>query len=449
MTKRSGIPIICIVGRPNVGKSSLFNLFVGHRQSVVLEEAGTTRDRVEGIADIKGHSFKLVDTGGYFKEHIDEIHPKVKEQIYEAVKSASLVLFVVDSMDGMTPADQEFAGVIRKFNRPVLLVANKSDNKTIEETAVDFYSLGFGEPVAVSCAHHKGIDKLSEIIVKSGGVHVKSDGEENDAVKIAIVGRPNVGKSSLVNNLLKEERVIVSAIPGTTRDSIDTFLAVDGKTYVLIDTAGIRHKRKIKKVVDVFSIIRSKESIKRSDISVLVLDAQSGVTSDDLDILKYIEETGKGCIIAVNKWDLAGSAPDVTVKEYEDKLCELFPKVRNYHIIFVSAKTGKNVEKIFLLADSMRERMGAEFSTPSLNKIFEVNDPSGVSVSRSDVRPNFYYITQTGTKPLEFVFFVNNKSAVRPVHTSFIENVLRKNLPLEGIPIKINFRNSFKRKIKE
>lgn len=447
MESHNSIPAVCIVGRPNVGKSSLFNQLVGERKAVVFEQSGTTRDRVEAVISLGGTSVKIVDTGGYVAEEKDKLSMQVKEQIRSAMEEASAILFVTDLQSGVTPADREIAILLRKFSKPVILVTNKADNDKLMEEAVEFYQLGFDDPVIVSCAQRTGIRPM-KIVIKElfkgrGGT---SPDLEKRHIKVAIVGRPNVGKSSLVNNILNTNRVIVSDIPGTTRDSIDTHFIFDGQDYILIDTAGIRHRRKVKTPVDTFSMMRSRESIKRSDVVLLLLDAVEGVANDDIGILKFIQENGKACLVLVNKWDLAKHAEGVTVEEYEEQLLEASNELAKFPMLFVSAKTGYNVREIFGIVKVLDSNLDTRVSTPFLNRLFELKDPSKLPVPRRNKRPNFLYMMQSGARPVEFVYFVNDPSAVLGSHLSFIENQLRDNLPLKGIPVKISMRRSKKEK---
>ncbi|MGB2599382.1 MAG: ribosome biogenesis GTPase Der [Candidatus Omnitrophota bacterium] len=445
MGNSSQIPTVSIVGRPNVGKSSLFNRLLGERRAVVVAQSGTTRDRIEAVININGGGFKIIDTGGYMTENKDELSVLVKEQINHAMEEASIIILVTDAMSGISPMDSEMASILRKFGKTVILVVNKVDNEAIKKNITEFYQLGFGDPVDVSCLHNKGLRRLKECVLKSVE-DVVEHAAERSYLKIAIVGRPNVGKSSFVNNLLERNRVIVSETPGTTRDSIDTYFSYDGKDYILIDTAGIRHKRKIKTAVDTFSTMRAKESIKRADVAILLLDAADGITRDDLGILSFIEENGKGCLVLVNKWDLAKKAEDVTMEEYQRHLTYAANRLNVFPVSFISAKTGRNVLESLSAINVLDANLNLKASTPYLNKIFEKNDPSRVPVPRSKKRPNFLYITQTGTRPVEFTFFVNDPSAVLPAHYSFIENRLRDNLPLKGIPVMLKVRKSRKEK---
>ena len=443
MSVNKNIPSVCIVGRPNVGKSSLFNWISGKRLAVVVKESGTTRDRVETLIEINKRKFNLVDTGGYLVEDKDHLAAMVKGQIAEAVRGADILIMVTDALTGIVAADVEVANIVRKSGKTVILAANKVDNKKIDSHVVDFYELAMGDPIKLSCLHNRGLKKLKDAIIENlPGENYSAQTKHEDCIKLAVVGRQNVGKSSYVNYLLDNDRVIVSDIPGTTRDSVD-ILFNDGKdNYVLIDTAGIKHKRKLNTVVDFFSIIRSKESIERADVTILMIDATSGVRNDDVDILKNIKEKGKACIVMVNKWDLAMEIEGVDQKTYRDKLIESSPILSILPIYFISAHSGKNVKKTFGEVKKLNKLLDKDYSTPALNKLFKKNSPQNVSVRRNVKRPNFLYITQTGRRPLEFTYFVNIKSSVGESHLNFIENVLRENFPLQGIPIKINTKTT-------
>lgn len=447
MKKNRLIPTVCIVGRPNVGKSSLFNALLKERRAVVYEESGTTRDIAEGIMSIGGVSIKLVDTGGYVVGDRDELSRQVKLHVMRAMNEGSLMLFVTDSISGIMPSDKEIAAILRKFNKPIIVVANKADNEKLEQEAMEFYQLGFAEAESISCLHRRGIRRLRARIFEAlSETKECADLAEKEPppLKIAVVGRPNVGKSSFINNLLKRDRVIVSDVPGTTRDSIDTRFTCQGDEYILIDTAGIRHKRKIKRAVDVYSIMRSTESIERADSVILLLDAACGITKDDIGIIDLIEQSGKACLVAVNKWDLAGDVKGVSKEEYSDRLIYTASILNKFPITFISSKTGKNVIQSLSMVKILDTNLDLKASTPFLNSIFKKNDPSKIPISRKRKRPNFLYIVQSGRRPVEFKFFVNDPGSVLPSHLSYIENKLREQLPLSGIPIKIMIRKSRK-----
>ena len=448
MESHKSIPTVCIVGRPNVGKSSIFNRLLGERRAVVFEQSGTTRDTLEAIIRIDKFNVKLVDTGGYASEDKDALSMQVKKHICKAIEGSSVILLVTDTIAGIRPADKEVASLLRKFSKSVILVANKTDNDKLSGDAAEFYQLGFEKPEEVSCMHKRGIRALKRRILESiEGEAELPEKQSQRYLRIAIVGRPNVGKSSFVNNLLARERIIVSDIPGTTRDSIDTHFSYKGDEYILIDTAGIRHRRKVKTAVDTYSIMRSKESIKNADVVILLLDAADGITRDDLGILDLIEESGKACLLLVNKWDLAKDAGDVSVEDYEKHLVSTFGRLSKFPIAFISSKTGKSVLNSLSMVNVLDSSLDLKVSTPFLNKIFEKNDPSRVPVPKRKKRPNFLYVVQSRSRPVEFKFFVNNPSAVLSSHMNFIENQLRANLPLKGIPIRIIIKKS--RKVKK
>ncbi|MDP8298416.1 MAG: ribosome biogenesis GTPase Der [Candidatus Tantalella remota] len=450
MENYNRMPVICIVGRPNVGKSSLFNCLFGEKRAVVVEQSGTTRDRVEAFVRISGVEVRLVDTGGYASGDTGDISGQVKDQISLAMEEAAIIVMVTDAAAGLVPSDDEVAHLLRKFSKPVIVVANKTDNDSMKSDAMEFYQLGFGQPEMISCTHRRGLRQLRRRLstfiesVLSESSEEAASGEDDGALKIAVVGRPNVGKSSFINNLLDRNRVIVSDIPGTTRDSIDTPFEYEGDRYVLIDTAGIRHKRKIKTVVDTFSMMRSKQAIERADVVVLLLDSADGATRDDIDIIELIENKGKACLILVNKWDLAKLAEDMSMEEYEKSLLYASEKLTKFPIAFISAKTGRNVVDTLAKIKLLNSNLDIQVSTAFLNRIFDEKDPALISIPRRKKRPNFLYAVQSGARPVVFKFFVNDPGNVLPIHYRFIENQLRQHLPLKGIPIRILTKRSRK-----
>ncbi|MBF0252692.1 MAG: ribosome biogenesis GTPase Der, partial [Candidatus Omnitrophica bacterium] len=415
MARNKSLPTVCIVGRPNVGKSSLFNALLNMRKSVVLEESGTTRDRAEALLEINGFAFNLIDTGGYLKDDEDILSPQIKKHILVGIEESVLAIFVVDITEGISPCDIEVAHLLRKANKKVLVVANKSDNNKMDEDITEFYSLGFEEVLPISCLHRRGIYDLCDKIMELTKENLKTVPDEEEVIKIAVVGRPNVGKSSFVNSLLGEERVIVSAIPGTTRDSIDTNFNYNNEKYILVDTAGIRHKRKIKNVVDLFSIMRSTGTIERADMVLLLIDAADGFRKDDQGVLDIIEENYKGCVIGVNKWDLAQDVEDITQEDYKKRLLEELPRLGKFPIIFLSANTGKNIRKTLELIRKHFDIVRTNFSTPQLNKILKKFDPGNISIPKRCKKPNFLYMTQISANPIEFFVFVNEPKNVLPL----------------------------------
>jgi GTP-binding protein len=447
MERTRNIPTVCIVGRPNVGKSSLFNRLVGERRAVVVEMSGTTRDRVEAMGVLAGVRVKYVDTGGYLTDDPDELSGEVREQIFGALREASLLIMVTDSMAGLNPADQAMTEILRKYDKDVVLVANKTDNDRLEHDAMEFYRLGLGKPEPVSCLHGRGIRSLKKRIRKELDLRGGESAPVERPLRIAVVGRPNVGKSSFVNRLLDVNRVIVSDIPGTTRDSVDTAFSYEGRDYELIDTAGIRHRRKVTDPVDSYSMIRSRESIARADVVMLLLDASEGIRRDDMLIIDHIEDKGKPCLLVVNKWDLAGEAEeDVSAQEYEKHLYYASSRLVKMPVCFVSSLTGENITKTLSMAEVLEINSAMDISTPFLNRIFDNSDPSLVPIPKKSKRPNFLYIVQSSAKPVEFKYFVNDPGLVLPAHLSYIENQLRENLPLKGIPVRVHIVSARKSK---
>lgn len=429
------LPIVCIVGRPNVGKSMLFNRIIGSRKAVVHETSHTTRDRIEAVYEQDEKSFLLVDTGGFMKSAPDRIAYFVKRQIEGAISEAEILLFVCDVKSGVTPQDEEIVPLLRKTNKKVFLVVNKVDNKELEGSIYDFYRLGLGDPYPVSAAHNLGVEKLLSDILKSVGP-VKGR-EEKAVYKIAIAGRPNVGKSLFLNNILKEERAIVDESPGTTRDSIDTVFRKDETVYLLIDTAGIRHKRKVKEAVDVYSIMRSKEAIERSDVVFLLIDGYEGLRNDDVKIFNFITDSGKCCVIVVNKWDLVKGIP---MADYKNAIIRRTPPMDYYPIVFASAKTGRNVLSSIDMVKYVMENAKKKIATGELNKF--LNKMKSASFHGMKRPPRIYYMVQRSAAPPVFLAFVDDLRLATTNCTNFIEGALRKEFFFMGTPIKIEYRPS-------
>ncbi|UCD54925.1 MAG: ribosome biogenesis GTPase Der [Candidatus Omnitrophota bacterium] len=444
MTKR--MPVISIVGRPNVGKSSLFNRVVGKRHAVVEKREGTTRDRIEKPVKTKGKIFILADTGGFLPHGTDEIRVLVKAQIEKAVLSSDALLFVCDGEKGLLPLDMDLASRLRKSGKKIILVINKIDNEKRKEDILDFYRLGLGEPFGISCLHNLGIKQLLDKIVDTIPLYSEAEIEKYHPIKIAICGRPNVGKSSFLNKVLDRERVIVHEKPGTTRDSIDTYFKKDGIMFLLIDTAGIRHRRKVKEAVDIYSMMRARDSIDRSDVAVLLIDGMEGVTNDDIKIFDYINERGKGCVIVVNKWDLV---KDIEMAKYRQAILKRVPEARNFPIAFISAKTGRNVLDAFNLVKAIKTNLDLFIDTDTLNDFLKEIKPQNVSVPRRRKYPKFYHMAQVETFPKRFLVFVNDTRAVTAFHTAFIENRLRESVPLKGVPVRIIYKRQARRQRKD
>lgn len=433
MINDNKIPVVAIIGRPNVGKSSLFNRILKRRHAVVEEREGTTRDRVEKFITLKDKSFKLIDTGGYIPKDTDKMSVLVKNQIENAVKFSDILLFVCEGENGIMPIDRAIANLARKSGKKVILVVNKMDNEKRKESINEFYELGLGEPFPASCLHNRGVNPIIEEIEKILPANSVILPDEKNPIKIAIVGRPNVGKSSFLNKVIEEERVIVHDEPGTTRDSVDSYFEKDGILFMLIDTAGIRHKRKVKNAVDVYSMMRAKESIDSADVVLLLIDAFEGVTSDDTKIFDYIVERGRGCAIIVNKWDLVKG---VERSRYESAIAKKMPETRNFPVTFMSVKNGKNVLSAFNLVKAIKANMDLFISTATLRSFLKEISPENVRISRSKRIPIFFYMVLSHTSPKQFTIFVNDPARVTDSHISYIENRLREQFSLEGVPVK-------------
>jgi len=434
--KNKNIPVVSIVGRPNVGKSSLFNRLLGKRHAVVEEKEGTTRDRIEALLTTGEKDFILTDTGGFLQDKTDAMSILVKNQIEKAITSSDVLLFVCDGISGVMPLDVELGRLLRKSGKKIVLLINKIDNEKISEDLYDFYELGLGEPIGISCLHNKRIGKVLTSLEKIIPTSSMREIEKANPIKIAIVGRPNVGKSSFLNKVLDEERAIVHDMPGTTRDSIDSYFTKDEVLFLLIDTAGIRHKKKVKNAVDIYSMMRARDSIDQAHVVLLVIDGMEGVTKDDTKIFDYIIDKGIGCIIVVNKWDLIKK---IETSKYRDAILRKMPQARNFPFAFISAKTGRNALSTFNLVKDIKTNSGVFLEKPVLKRFLKEINPERVRISRRKRLPKFYYMTELRTFPKEFLFFVNDAKRVTPTHTAFIENRLREHFSLMGIPIKIKY----------
>lgn len=428
------LPRVAIVGRPNVGKSSLFNRILNKRKAIVYQEAGTTRDRVSQEVVYDDKAFILTDTGGFLPDEKELLLKSVKAQIKKAIEESDALLFVCDGQAGVMPQDLELVPMLRKFGKKIFLVVNKMDNEKMTAQVHDFYTLGLGEPYPVSVLHNIGISGLLEDLAKA----LPAAGPKEaavDAVRVAIVGRPNVGKSSFINYLLKEERVIVSELPGTTRDSVDTYLKSEKGDFILVDTAGLRHKRKLKEAVSVYSMMRAKEAICRSNVCLVLVDGYEGLRSDDLKIAELVVDEGKGCVLCVNKWDTVDTKP----AEYTKMIYSRAASLRKYPVLFTSAKTGYNVYNSLDIVKRVLEGLNTRLSTPQLNKLLGYMKSRGpFRTSSRGLKPS--YITQAAVNPPTFLIFVNNRKYVTEVHTNFIENILREDFGFFGTPIRLEFK---------
>lgn len=439
MSKRKGKPIVAVVGRPNVGKSTLFNALAGEMISIVKDTPGITRDRIYADVTWLDKAFTLIDTGGIEPDSKDVILSQMREQAQIAIETADVILFMTDVRQGMVDADAKVADMLRRSHKPVILVVNKVDDfQKFMPDVYEFYNLGIGEPLPISAASRLGIGELLDEVIKYFPESTK-DEEEDDRPKVAIVGKPNVGKSSIINKLIGENRVIVSDVAGTTRDAIDTQVVHDGREYVLIDTAGLRRKNKIKEELERFMIIRTVGAVERADVVVLVIDATEGVTEQDAKIAGIAHERGKGVIIAVNKWD-AVEKDDKTIYKHTAKIREVLAYMPYAEMIFISAKSGQRLPKLFDLIDMVIENHSLRVATGVLNEIMTEAVALQQPPSDKGKRLKLYYITQVSVKPPTFVIFVNDKELMHFSYTRYIENKIREAFGFKGTPLRFIIR---------
>jgi GTP-binding protein len=433
--------VVAIVGRPNVGKSTLFNRLLGERRAIVEDLPGTTRDRVSAYISWEGHEFTLVDSGGLEARPDSGIKQKVKEQVEAAIAEADLILFLVDAREGIMPGDEEVADILRRSQKPLLLVANKVDNDRQESELFQFYRLGMGEPMPVSAYHGRGIDELLGKATACLPLAPLASAEP-EMMKVAIVGRPNVGKSLLVNTLLGEERLIVDDTPGTTRDSVDTVLRCDGKSIVLIDTAGIRRRGRIQPGIERYSLERAERAIERADVAVLLIDAVEGLTAQDTHILGYIQKAYRGAILAVNKWDLA-EVKDVNLwTDVVKQRTRFMPYVQT---LFISAKTGYGVADVLPTARMVYEERGKRIPAASLDKVIREAVAAHVPSKKGTRKLRVIGATQTGISPPTFAFSVNDASLVHFSYQRYLENRLRRAFGFQGNPLRLIFHSRGKK----
>ncbi len=429
-------PIVAIVGRPNVGKSTLFNKLVGERRAIVDETPGTTRDRIYGTVEWNGIPFTLIDTGGLEFGDLGEVNEGIMAQAEEAIERADVILFVVDAMEGPSAVDYDVADLLRRTDRPVILVANKADNPQRTMNAVEFYQLGMGEPIAVSSIHGYGTGDLLDEVVRGFSKETAEAVEEVADVRLAIVGRPNVGKSSLVNALAGESRVMVSSVPGTTRDAIDTLIQYKEKSILLVDTAGIRRRGRIERGIEKYSVIRAVQAVERSDVAALVIDAEEGVTAQDAHVASYVLDAAKGMMLVANKWDLVKKGPTTTA-EYTRTIRQAFRFMDYVPLVFTSALTKQRVTKILDMAVTIAEERKKRIPTSILNGAIQeafVNHPPPSARGRA---LKLLYVTQAGVEPPTFVLFVNEPKLAHFSYVRYLENEIRARWGFEGTPIRI------------
>ena len=432
-------PLVAIVGRPNVGKSTLFNKLIGRRLSIVEDTPGVTRDRIYADAEWLTHSFTLIDTSGIEPASEDIIAVQMRRQAELAIETADVIVFLVDGREGMTAADEEVAAMLRRSNKPVVLAVNKLDAPKFNDAIYEFYALGLGDPIIISAGQGLGLgDMLDEVCA-----HFPPEAEEEGEhpLNIAVVGKPNVGKSSLVNAILGEERCIVSNIPGTTRDAVDTLFTLDGEPYVLVDTAGIRRKRAVEdETIERYSVIRSLAAVRRADVVLIVVDAEQGLSEQDVKIAGYVHEEGKPSVLVVNKWDLIEKDTNTMNKFKKDMQVDL--AFMDYvPFLFISAKTGQRVNKLLSAAKESYAQSIRRITTGTLNDIvneaISMTEPPAMSGKRLKI----YYATEVSVQPPTFVIFVNDEALVHFSYKRYMENYFRKTFGFAGTPIKIIFRN--------
>lgn len=439
-------PVVAIIGRPNVGKSTFFNYIVGSRISIVEDTPGVTRDRIYGESNWRGRSFTLIDTGGIEPEKNDVILTQMRLQANIAIDIADVIIFVTDVRQGVTSADEEIALMLKKSKKPIILVCNKADSfQKFQPDIYEFYNLGIGDPMAVSASNAQGIgdvlDKVYDNLPK------EIDGEEDDErVKVAVIGKPNVGKSSLINKILGENRNIVSDIAGTTRDAIDSYFENEHGKYTFIDTAGIRRKSKVTEKIEKYSVLRSLFAIERADVCLMLIDANEGVTEQDAKIAGEAHEAGKGIIIVVNKWD-EYEKDTGTLEKYRKAIYEKLSYLSYAPVMFISAKTGQRVDKLFGMINEVAKQNAKRVTTSQLNQV--INEAIAIVQPPSDKgkKLKIFYSTQASTKPPTFVIFVNSKDLFHFSYERYLVNQIRKEFGLQGTPIRIIVREKLEKDV--
>ena len=433
-----GKPVVAIVGRPNVGKSTLFNKLAGKRIAIVEDTPGVTRDRIYAEAEWLRHNFTIIDTGGIEPANEDIIMVQMRRQANIAIETADVIVFIVDGKVGLHPSDYEVAQMLRKSGKPIVLVVNKIDRRELEDNAYEFYNLGIGTPITISATQGLGLgDMLDEVV--SYFDNLESYEEDEEYIKIAMIGKPNVGKSSLINKLLGENRNIVSNIPGTTRDAVDSKLETEEGKFILIDTAGLRRKSKVKEEIERYSVIRTLTAVERADVCILVLDATEGITDQDEKIIGYAHELNKAIMVIVNKWDLIEKDTN-TMNEFKARISSGLNFMPYASYIFISALTGQRVNKVLSVAKECYDNYSKRISTGVLNDVISkavlMKEPPVVALRRLKI----FYVAQVGTKPPTFIFFVNDPALLHFSYERYLENKLRESFDFSGTGIKLIFR---------
>ena len=436
-------PVVAVVGRPNVGKSTIFNKFAGKRISIVENTPGVTRDRIFAEVEWLDKYFTLVDTGGIEPDSEDIILSQMRSQAMLAMDMSHVILFIVDGKAGITAADKEIAQLLRKTKKPVILVVDKIDSQSQFDNIYDFYELGFGTPFAVSGANSMGFGDLLDEIVENFPAGLDTEYEE-DIIRVAITGKPNAGKSSILNKILGEERVIVSPIAGTTRDAIDTYFEKNGQKFLLIDTAGLRRKSKIYETIEKYSVIRAMSAVDRADVVLIVIDALEGVTEQDTKVAGIAHDEGKGCIFVINKWDLI-EKDNKTMSNYTKDIKEKFPFMMYAPIVFVSAKTNQRMNKILDTVEYVSNEHSKRISTSALNEVIGEAVMLNQPPSDKGRRLKIYYGTQTDIRPPKITLFINDKDLTHFSYQRYLENKIRENFGFEGTSIKFEYRQKNKK----
>lgn len=436
-------PLVALVGRPNVGKSTFFNKVVGRRISIVKDEPGVTRDRIYADAEWLSHKFTLVDTGGIDLQNNSEVQKNIMVQAKIAIELADVIIMFVDGKEGLTSADKEVADYLRKSKKPVLVAVNKLDRNQVELT-YDFYELGLGEPYAISAEQSLGLGDLLDVVVSKFD-NLETNEEEEETIKIAIVGKPNAGKSSITNRLLGEERVVVSSVAGTTRDAIDTPFEYEGKKYILIDTAGLRRQRSVEyESIESYSVIRTLEAISRADVVMIVFDTSEPLSEQDIRIAGYVHEQKKPSVIVMNKWDLI-EKDEYTINAYNERLKEDLSFMDYFLPVYVSAKSGQRMNKLMPIINQAYENSCKRISTSIVNQLLQDAVRMTQPPSKNGRRLKFYFASQVQTCPPTFVFQTNDETLVHFSYQRYLENCIRRSVDFSGTPIKLIFRTKNKK----
>ena len=432
-------PIIAIVGRPNVGKSALFNKLIGKRVSIVEDTPGVTRDRIYGESDWNGRKFTLIDTGGIEPRTDSQILTFMREQAEIAISHADVIVFLTDIKTGLTASDEEVASMLQRSGKPVVLAVNKMDSTgAVDPDFYEFYNLGLGDPIAVSAVHGHGTGDLLDECVKYFPPEVEED-EEDDRIQVAVIGKPNVGKSSLTNRILGQQRTIVSDVAGTTRDAIDSYFENDKGSYVFIDTAGMRKKSRVDEAIERYSVLRAQMAIERSDVCLILIDAQEGVTEQDTKVAGLAHEAGKASIIVVNKWDLI-EKDGKTMDKMREEVRQGLSFMPYAPILFISALTGQRVDRLFELINYVNDQAGTRITTGMLNSVLADAQTRVQPPTDKGRRLKIYYMTQAGTRPPHFVCFCNDARLFHFSYQRYLENQIRSVFSLEGTPIRMTIR---------